>query len=191
MVKELEELLARPGQRIKPRLAKFLPWLKSQQLAAGRGIRLIKSETGTIIKAAVATQTFVGAFYVTPVNDNELIVGAGYVNGIEPTIDGVKIGGKAGDSPPTLPMPSEFKDGRAWVYVEVTVNEATKRIDEKNPEAVIMVTGGTAATDDKFKGRHPVAMLIKLKNGSIGARQISYFSLRHAFRDKRHFFIPA
>lgn len=190
MIKELESLLARRGQRIKPRVAKFLQWLKGQQLSAGRGIRLIKSENGTIIKAAVPTQAFVGAFYVTPVSDNELIVGAGYVNGIEPTIDGVKISGD-GEAQPKLPMPTEFEDNRAWVYVEVTVNEESMRIDAEDPEAVKMVTGTSAVTDDKLKGRHPVAMLLKLKDGSIGSRQISFFSLRHAIKSYHHFFVPA
>lgn len=190
MIKELEALIARRGQRIKPRVAKFLNWLKGQQLSAGSGIRLIKSENGTIIKAAVPTQAFVGAFYVTPVDENELIVGAGYVNGIEPTIDKVKISGD-GEAPPKLPMPTEFKDDRAWVYVEVRVDAETERIDAEDPEAVKMVTGVTSVTDDKFTGRHPVAMLVKLKNGSIGSKQISYFSLRHAFKGSRHFFVPA
>jgi hypothetical protein len=54
-----------------------------------------------------------------------------------------------------------------------------------------MTTGKSAATDDKFKGRHPVAMILKLEDGSYGARQISYFSLRHAYRGGRHFFVPA
>ncbi len=190
MIKELEALVARRGQRIKPRVAKFLQWLKGQQLSAGRGIRLIKSDNGTIIKAAVPKQAFIGAFYVTPVSDNKLIVGRGYVNGIEPTIFGVKISGDD-EAPPKLPMPTEFKESRAWVYVEVMIDEKTERIDEEDPEAVKMVTGLTSVTGNKFTGRHPVAMLVKLKDGSIGARQISYFSLRHAFKGNRHFFVPA
>lgn len=190
MVRELERLIARPGQRVKPRVGKLLSWLRSQEISAGRGIRLVRTENGTIIRAAIPNKAFVGAFYVTPVNDKELIVGTGYVNGIEPTIDGQKItGGKSG--PPTLAMPSEFEDNRAWVYVEVKINEDTKRIDAKDPEAVTMKTDKSAATGDKLKGRHPVAMIIKLQDGSLGARQISYFSLRHAFRDNRHFFVPA
>jgi hypothetical protein len=190
MVSELERLIARPGQRVKPRLSKLLTWLHRQELTAGRGIRLVRSENGTIIRAAIPNKAFVGAFYVTPVNEKELIVSGGYVNGIEPTIGGQKIsGGKSG--PPTLEMPSEFEDNRAWVYVEVKINEETERIDAEDPESVVMTTGKSAATDDKLKGRHPVAMILKLEDGSYGARQISYFSLRHAYRDKRHFFVAA
>lgn len=190
MVKELERLLARPGHRVKPRVGKFLTWLHGQELSAGRGIRLVRTENGTIIRAAIPNKAFVGAFYVTPVNNNELIVGVGYVNGIEPTIGGAKIsGGKS--LPPTLAMPSEFEDNRAWVYVEVKINEESERIDPDDPESVTMTTGKSATTDDKLKGRHPVAMVLKLEDGSIGARQISYFSLRHAFRNNRHFFVPA
>jgi len=190
MVNELERLLARPGQRVKPRLKKLLTWLRKQELTAGRGIKLVQSENGTIISARVPNKAFVGAFYVTPVNGNELIVGPGYVNGIEPTIKGQKISG-ADSAQPTLSMPSEFEDNRAWVYVEVKLNEETERIDPQDPEAVTIIADSKAATGEKFKGRHPIAMLLKLKDGSVGARQISYFSLRHAFRDGRHFFVPA
>lgn len=190
MVSDLERLLARPGQRVKPRLSKLLTWLRRQELTAGRGIRMVRSENGTIIRAAIPNKAFVGAFYVTPVNDNELIVGAGYVNGIEPTINGAKIsGGTFG--PPTMAMPSDFENNRAWVYVEVKINQNSERIDPEDSESVIMTAGKSAATDDKFKGRHPVAMILKLEDGSYGARQISYFSLRHAFRGNRHFFVPA
>jgi hypothetical protein len=190
MVSELERLLARPGRRVKPRLSKLLTWLHRQELTAGRGIRLVRSENGTIIRAAIPNKAFVGAFYVTPVNEKELIVAAGYVNGIEPTIDEVKISGSK-SGPPTLAMPSEFEDNRAWVYVEVKINQESERIDPEDPESVIVTTGTSAATNDRFKGRHPVAMILKLEDGSYGARQISYFSLRHAFRDGRHFFVPA
>ena len=190
MISELEKLIARPGQRVKPRLSRLLSWLQRQELTAGRGIRLVRSENGTIIRAALPNKAFVGAFYVTPVNDNELIVGAGYVNGIEPTIDGRKISGDQ-SGPPTLQMPTEFEDNRAWVYVEVKINQESERLDPEDPESVIVTADKSAATGDKFKGRHPVAMILKLADGSYGARQISYFSLRHAFRDGRHFFIPA
>lgn len=190
MVSELERLIARPGQRVKPRLSKLLTWLQRQELTAGRGIRLVRSENGTIIRAAIPNKAFVGAFYVTPVNENDLIVSVGYVNGIEPTIGGAKISGSK-SGPPTLSMPSEFEDNRAWVYVEVKINQESERIDAEDPESVIMTTGQSAATDDKFKGRHPVAMILKLEDGSYGARQISYFSLRHTYRGGRHFFVPA
>jgi hypothetical protein len=190
MVNELERLLARPGQRVKPRLSKLLSWLQRQELTAGRGIRLVRSENGTIIRAALPNKAFVGAFYVTPVSESELIVGPGYVNGIEPTIDGRKISGDQ-SGPPTLSLPTEFTDNRAWVYVEVKINQESERIDAEDPEAVVISTGTSVVTGDKFKGRHPVAMILKLADGSYGARQISYFSLRHAFRDGRHFFVPA
>ena len=192
MIAELERLIARPGQLVKPRLREFLGWIKRQQIEAGYGIRLKKTSQGTMIEAAVPSPAFVGAFCVSPAPNSSCYVSRGFVNGIEPTINGIRVGGEPQKPRPSIKVPNEFdENGRAYIYLEATVGD-DGRIDPTNPASVIVGAGKSLASGDKLKGRHAIAMLRETsKTTPPILYQVAYFSYRHAFNGKKHFFVVA
>lgn len=192
MIAELERLIAVPGQLIKPRLKEFLLWIKRQQLEAGYGIRLKKTSQGTIIEAAVPSPAFVGAFCVSPAPNSSYYVSRGFVNGAEPTINGIRVSGEPEKPRPSIKAPDEFDgNGRSYIYLEATVGD-DGRIDQKNPQSLIVGAGKSLASGDKLKGRHAIAMLRETSKGSPPILyQVAYFSYRHAFNGKKHFFVVA
>ena len=204
MIEELERLTARTGQRIKPTLKSFLAWLRSQRIEAGPGIRILRTAAGTCVSANVPSPTFLGDFTVSLTEEGRFYVARGFVNGIEPKINGIPITGDKDNERPSLKLPKEFdKSGRAWALVQVTLNKQTERIDEKARDSVVVVADKTTSSpalirrgakrtaDAPLVGRHPIAMFLKGEDGRILTYQLSFFSLRHAFAKKRHFFVPA
>jgi hypothetical protein len=191
MIDELERLAARRGQRVKPRLKSFLAWLKAHRIESGQGIRIRRTINGTIVSANIPNPVFLGAFTVSLVEGGQFSVARGFVNGIEPKINGVPITGQDEKPRPTLKVPQSFdQSGRAWALVEVKINEKTLRIDQEDPESVVIKADKSLASGDRLVGRHPIAMFVQADGGQIIKYQLSYFSLRHAF-NKRHFFVPA
>jgi hypothetical protein len=192
VISELERLIARPGQRIKPRVSALLLWIKRQQLEAGYGIRLKKTSQGTMILAAVPSPTFIGDFYVSLAPENSFYVSRGFVNGIEPTINRIRITGESDKQRPSIKVPTEFdENGRAYIYIEATVGD-NGRIDDTKPESLIVDAGKSLASGDRLKGRHAIAMFRETSQGkSPILYQVAYFSYRHAFNGKKHFFVVA
>lgn len=192
MIDELERLTARRGQRIKPRLKEFLFWLTRQKLESGRGILLRRTSEGTVVSANVPSPVFIGAFHVSQATDNSFFVGRGFVNGIEPTINGVRISGEERRERPEVRLPKKFdKQNRAFIWIEITVGK-DGRIDPEKAESCIVGADDKRTGGDRLKGRHVIAML--KKNGEAGPVQIfqvAFFNYRHAYKEGRHFFVPA
>jgi hypothetical protein len=178
MIDELRPYLARRRERVKPKLGAFLDWLGRQKIRAGQGLRVHQTEAGTVISAS-PPPGFIGAFRVS-LSDKFIRVGPGFVNGIVPTIDGAAIT----DSP--APRLSALTDGKYWIFVEVRVDEVKERIDEEDPSAITIVADSKKNTQNELVGRHPIALVQKSR-----LYQLSYFSLNHAYRRGKHFFVPA
>lgn len=170
MIEELRPFLAQSRQRVKPRLAGFISWLQAQQIQAGRGIRIHRTNVGTAISLSTPFPSFIGAFYAN-LNDGVVTVGPGFVNGIMPS----NIEEKFTVNPAK----------KTYVMVEVKLDD-NEKFDPESKDTVTIVVDTTKATNDKFRGRHPVALIDK---GRIW--QLSYFSLNHSYRAPRHFFVPA
>jgi len=191
MIDELERLTARRGQRVKPRLKSFIAWLKAHRIESGRGIRIRRTINGTIVSANIPNPVFLGAFTVSLVDGGQFSVARGFVNGIEPKINGVPITGEGEKPRPTLKVPQSFdKNGRAWALIEVKINKNSLRIDPEDPESVVIKADKSLTSSDRLVGRHPIAMFVQVGSGQVIKYQLSYFSLRHAFNN-RHFFVPA
>jgi hypothetical protein len=179
MIEELRPYLVRRRERVKPKLAEFLGWLGRQKIHAGQGLRVHQTDAGTVISASPAPG-FIGALRVSLIGKKFIRISPGFVNGQSPTIDGRALT----ESP--APQLAAGKEDKYWVFVEVKVQEKTERIDAENPEAIIMVADSQKETKDKLTGRHPVALI---EGGRV--YQLSYFSLNHAYRGEKHFFVPA
>jgi len=185
MIEELRPFVARRRERVKPKLAGFLSWLRSQRITGSRGITVFQTEEGTVISASARPQSFVGAFKVTRVG-RAIRVGLGFVNGRLPTIEGKPL-----DEGPTLELPKKLPDDKPFfVFLQVKVDEKSERIDPKDKEAITIGVGTKEDAAEKDTGYHPIAVFYPLEGGSK-LFQLAYFSYNHAYRKGRHFFVPA
>jgi hypothetical protein len=184
MIEELRPFVARRRERVKPKLAGFLSWLRSQRIVGGKGVEVFQTESGTIVSAAMRPQSFIGAFRVTKIG-RKVRVGVGFVNGIMPTIDGKKL-----EEKPTLEIPKKPPKEPLFVFLQVKINEKSERIDPEDKEAVTVGIGTKKEMAKKNTGYHPIAVFYSLESGSK-LYQLAYFSYNHAYRRDRHFFVPA
>lgn len=170
MIEQLRPFLAQSRQRVKPRLAGFLSWLQAQQIQAGRGIRIHRTNVGTSISLAAPFPSFIGAFYAN-LNNQVVTVGPGFVNGVRPSNIDDKL----------------FVDLEEKTYVMVQVElDDSEKFNPASDKTVTIVADTKKETGNKLIGRHPVALVYQ---GRIW--QLSYFSLNHSYRAPRHFFVPA
>jgi hypothetical protein len=185
MIEELRPFVARRRERVKPKLAGFLSWLRAQRITGGRGVTVFQTEEGTVVSASARARSFLGAFKVTKVG-RAIRVGVGFVNGRIPTIDGKPL-----DEGPTLELPKTLPDDKPlFVVLQVKVDERLGRIDSEDKEAVTIGVGTKEDASKKDTGYHPIAVFYPLQGGSK-LFQLAYFSYNHAYRRGRHFFVPA
>jgi hypothetical protein len=186
MIEELRPFVARRRERVKPKLAGFLSWLRSQRITGGRGITVFQTEEGTVVSASARSQSFVGAFKVTTKVGRAIRVGVGFVNGRLPTIDGKPL-----DQGPALQLPKTPPDDKPlFVFLQVKVDEKSGRINPEDKEAVTIGVGTKEDASKKDTGYHPIAVFYPLEGGSK-LFQLAFFSYNHAYRRGRHFFVPA
>jgi hypothetical protein len=183
MIEELRPFTARSRQRVKPRLAKLLEWLRSQRIVGGVGVKVLQTDQGTVISSSLRP-SFVGAFAVTKL-DRAVRVGLGFVNGIIPTINGAPL-----SDAPQLSIPKAESREPLYIMLSVEVDKDSGRLDESNKEAVKIVAQASKVAPNKETGLHPIAVFYPTKTGTR-LYQLAYFSYNHAFRDGRHFFVPA
>lgn len=184
MIEELRVFTARRRERVKPKLAGFLSWLRSQRITGGRGVTVFQTEEGTVVSATMRAQSFIGAFRVFRAGAG-VRVGIGFVNGILPRIEGVPL-----DEGPILPVPKKMPETPFFVFLKVTIVEDTGRIDPQDDSAVTIVAGTKEDASEENTGYHPIAVFYPLEEGSK-LFQLAYFSYNHAYRNGRHFFVPA
>lgn len=171
-------LFVRPGERITAVLwNKLVAAARSCRILAGDGIRLRKTPDGTLISCSV-WQPWSHPFKVS-VSGTSATISRGLVNGVEPKINDVPIGGDeaSGKAQPKLEFkePKFGKDGRGWIAVEVMC-------DKEKQWALASATVVQVAdlkSGDATKARHPIAMLRKTKAGSLIHFQIEFFNLQH------------
>ncbi len=187
-------LIVRTGQRITAILwNKLVAAVRSCRVLAGEGIRLRITPNGTIVSCST-WKPWNHPFKVS-MGPESATVERGLIDGIEPTIDGVPIGGDADKNKPQpklkIKPPKTGKDGRGWIAVEITC-DTEKQWAVKSAEIVQVAE---LLVSDKAKARHPIAMLRRGKTGDLSHFQIEFFNLQHRAdvqdASARHFFWPA
>ena len=121
-------------------------------------------------------------------------IGRGLVDGIEPKIGDVPIGGEEGEPQPKLDIrkPKFDDEGRGWIALEVTCEKEKWMVEEAT-----IVQVDELKSKAPLKGLHPLAMLRDAGNGTMTLFQIEYFNLQHRAdvreggNSARHFFWPA
>lgn len=187
---------AKKGKSVRQAWDALRKWARSAVILPGPGVRLARTAQGTVVSFQAPRQSFRGAFKIT-VSDGLATVGVGTVEGIEPTINRVKIGGEKGKPVPALKLSaSKYDDeGRSWVCVAVKVTE-NGQLDSKASDAAMIVQSDhpTRAIED---GRPvaPLAMLRRAdpKGEDFGeVHQIAYFNLKmwRGTESTRFFFAP-
>ena len=185
MIEELRPFTTRRRERVKPKLAGFLGWLRSQRITGGRGIRVYETEAGASISVdKTARQFFIGAFNVTNLGQGRVQIGVGFVNGLVPVIDGSPLSER-----PELKIPKVSGPDPAYILLKVEVDKETERIKE-DKEAVSIVAESKKPPMTDVIGYHPIAAIHNIA-GTERIYQLAYFSYNHAYKNGKHFFVPA
>lgn len=131
--------------------------------------------------ADIQRPNFAGAWPVT-ISNNEATVGAGTVNDLVPTINGIAL-----DDPKTPKLKligSPNEKLRSWIVLKVTVDPETSQVSEDGDAITLAHVNDLAAerAKDEWIGIHPLAMIQWKDPKTIQrSRTITYFDLQHAF----------
>ena len=130
---------AKPGE---PILAEhwnaLLDWLRATQVLGGANVRVSRTPNGTWVTAQPGAIPVAGAFDVRLGSEESgqvATIARGLVEGIEPTIKGVKISGDANtpDLPaPTLALPTP-DSAEGYIYLACEIGKESWRITKVEP----------------------------------------------------------
>jgi len=184
MIEELRPFTARRRERVKPKLSGFLSWLRGQRIVGGRGIRVYETEAGTSISVdRTARQFFIGAFNITDLGNGTAQVGVGFVNGRTPVIGGAPLADR-----PLLKLPKAKQDP-VFILLKVEVDKKSQRIKDGDDAISIVAESKKPPMTDEI-GYHPIATILNV-GGTERIYQLAYFSYNHAYKNGKHFFVPA
>jgi len=188
---------ARAGQTLTPEMWNAARAANGRnQLIAGKGIRLKPGPLGTVIAVNDnGIASFASPFRVALLGSTSATIAPGFVNLIEPVIDGVHLSGEdaKGTPPPTLKWDKLAldSDGRGFIALEVTLDVNWKVADGAalivQVAAVDTADGVPAKTKSIaangvpiFTGRkcrYPLAMIRQRSTGALDCFQIVYGDL--------------
>lgn len=185
-------LFVKPGQPITAALwNKLAAAARSCRILAGDGVRLRQTPDGTLISCSV-WKPWSHPFKVSLSGDTAT-VGRGLVDGVEPKIKGVPIGGDPANGKPQPKLeirePEFDEEGRGWIAVEVTCDSEKWDVTEAT---IVQVADLKSA--DPLKGLHPLAMIRDTGGATMTLFQIAHFNLQHRAdvreggKAARHFF---
>jgi len=196
-------LYVKPGDLVLPAWQKLLKFLQSSQIRAGDGVLISRSPVGVVISAKPSKVNFRGAF-TTVLTADQVKVGKGYVNGLEPLMGKIPITGSDKDPQPSLTLKEDKFDetGRSWICIIGRVDPKTGKIIEpvkgKGKLELWIEQRDSRTDEDDTLAIKPIAMLkrpAKEKTGLGTLHQIALFDYQHrsVFQNKkwRHFFFPA
>lgn len=167
----------------------FLLPRKAKQIHvdAGEGVAVRKISGRNLLSIRRRPrELFEGSWWVT-LNDGKVAVGRGYVNGMEPTIGGVPIGGVMPDGTSVAQPLINHSGGVAYVCLRITPDAATGKIQaESDPRLTSDVTVeiGGAAGQGRAAGAswfYPLAIISEF--GKIA--QLAYFDISYKAYKKR------
>ena len=203
----IPSLKVRRGDPIRPAIVDLRNTQKALRLLAGRGVILSYTPSGVVVNARETLRGFVGSWFCS-FSGADVVVGVGYVDGIEPLIDGRLMSGVLADGkadPKGVPRLTLREDlytaaGKSWIGIRAVIDgESGKIIAPENglPELTIVQRREMAEGDDKVHFQ-PIAMMKRpagAKTGFGNIHQISYFDFQHrtTFQNGkwRHFMDPA
>lgn len=200
---DIREIMGRQREAVVDALNRLVVAQKALRIQPGVGIRLTRTASGVSINARQMMQGFIGAWNVT-LNGGFASVGLGYVDGIEPYLEGKPLSGeeKGGTiKPPQLSLAEDrFEEGRSYIALRAECDAQTGKILEPKGAApgltIVQVT--SLVSEDDTVALHAIAMLRrppKEKKSFGNVRQIAFFDYQHRVARQngrlRHFFDPA
>lgn len=200
---DIREIIGRQREAVVDALNRLIVAQKALRIQPGVGIRLTRTASGVSINASAMLQGFIGAWNVT-LSGGFASVGLGYVDGIEPYLDGKPLSGEGKDgnieSPRLSLDKNRFEDGRSYIALRVECDAQTGKILEPKDAApgITIVQVASLVSEDDTIAFHAIAMLrrpLKDKEGFGRVRQIAFFDYQHRVARQngrlRHFFDPA
>lgn len=186
---------------------------RMRRLTAGPGVFIRDTGDGQVISFRPSQKAFRPNFNVS-LAATDAVIGMGFVNGLEPQIDGRPISGILADGSkdpkgvPRLKLGADLFDatGRSFIVIRAQIDPETGKILEPDEDGAgelgltIMQRAAAPPTDpeDDTIGYHRLAVLRRPKAASSGLgalRQIAMFDYQHrtARQGEKwvHFFDPA
>lgn len=186
--------------------------VRAVRLLPGDGARLRSTPDGTIIGFDAASAPWSHPFQVSLIGQTAAEIRSGFVNAIEPEINGVPLSGDDAEPPPKLEF-GKLKldpDGRGYVAIEITCGTKWEiktmemvqvaYFDSENGEDPPAGSGGPSAIGgipgiSGRRVRYPIAMLRQRSTGDLDLFQMVFFNLAHRAQPRdaatdsaRHFF---
>jgi hypothetical protein len=176
-MKTLLDLQKRPGDAV---LAEdfnaLLDWLRAVEVRSSPGVRVTRTSAGTFITATASALPVAGAFDVT-VTGQDAQIRRGLVEGIEPVIKDVRIGGDEAATPPVAPpvlkLPAPT-GAEGYIYLEAELNQGTWRIAKVEPKFY-----AAPPSPEPWKARKLLAILRNSGNAWEKALQAVHFNMGH------------
>jgi hypothetical protein len=186
-ITDIEQLLARPGQRVKPKWRELAAFLKRQKIRGGKGILVRELPDCTLISLQSAgSGGFRGVWHVTVTGD-EARIGVGRINQVVPTLNGRRLDGltKTGkpdpQGPPRLRLRPKLTDktGQAWIAVRVRIEGETLPAKPENwpADALTIEQVTNLTTPGPGEALYPLALMRAREEGGFDVRQIAYFDV--------------
>lgn len=204
----VRDLFVRRGDPVIPAVNRLTVAQRALRILPGRGILLSRSPAGVIISARSAVRGFSGAWAVA-LSGRQAAVSVGFVNGIEPVLDGRLLSGRDAkgnplpEGPPSLKLSTdEFTiAGKSWIAIRAETDPETGRIlapKDQPPKLTLVQTKTLFSGEQDTVALHAIALLQRdgKDRQSLGTvHQIAYFDYQHGAARQagrwRHFFSPA
>lgn len=183
-------LTALPNTPVLPAWNKLARAVEGLRIIGGDGINLVQTRNGIVINQDRHGPVFHGAWRVSRAGEDRLRVSRGFVNTLEPVINGRPIS----DPDCTLTVPRAKDPAKPrWVCIRVKVDEdgnMTAKPGGITEDDLTLVVSDVPFVHAGLEAKHPVACL---KGETIW--QIAYFDYQHLTRVTgnriTHFFSPA
>lgn len=203
---DIRDLNVRRGDLVLPALKKLIAYCRELRILPGRGILLTRTLRGVVVNARRAVVGFTGSWNVAMSND-QIKVGRGFVDGLQPVIDGKPISGiddkgnDIKDGQPSLKLDANlYEQGKSWIAIRGECNPETGKIltpKDQPPKLTVIQTKILTSEEDTIF-LHPIAMLrrpAEAKAGFGNLYQIAFFDYSHWVSKQngkwRHFLVPA
>jgi hypothetical protein len=203
MSEDLSYLEVHPGDEITlEREDDLLAEIKERTAVGGLNTRVVRMGTRQIVHFDPPMPSWNHSWKAT-LQGTRLGMRTGLINGYEPQIDGVPLGGDARNRPPTLALSLDKYDdeGRSWIALQVTrMGDAPEAIDKIDPKTLTIVQlkaipglSGSGSADVDGKGYCALAVLKRRADqtrsyGQVHQIRFRDLSHRYSVASKRHFF---
>jgi hypothetical protein len=183
---DFRAVMARQGEAVMAALKRLTAAQKAMRLLPGKGVLLTRLPNGVSVNVRAMVLGFTGSWHVA-LGGQFASVGLGFVDGIEPWIEGRPMSGvdaknvRAKDGPPRLRLDETlFEARRSWIALRAEFDEETGKILQPpgGMPGLTIVQVKTLVSAQDTVHLHALAMLRRGPNETTGfgrVHQIAFF----------------